>query len=109
VALERLDDVASGGIFLVMEGGQFVWPGIEKGFTRTMTFHDSAPLSMETLELQPLVLQINGFLTDEEASKVVERSRDHVKPSGVTMSDADKARGKKNTAGDRNGLAAAGL
>jgi hypothetical protein len=32
-----------------------------------LSFHDSPPLAMETLELRPLILQINGFLTDAEA------------------------------------------
>ena len=38
--ISRLID-GGGELFLLMEGGTWVWPGIEKGFVRELTFHES--------------------------------------------------------------------
>jgi prolyl 4-hydroxylase len=96
VPVADVQEVARGGLFLLYEGGQFIWPGIEKGYMREVTIHDRA-LTIETLELQPLILSIDGFLASEEVAKVVSVAEPRVKPSGVTMNDADRKAGKKNS------------
>jgi prolyl 4-hydroxylase len=98
--ISRLIDGGGGGrggeLFLLMEGGAWVWPGIEKGFVRELTFHDRA-LKMVTLELQPLIVSIDGFLTETEVATVIQKAGPHVRPSGVTMNDRDRAAGRKNS------------
>ena len=94
--VSTLGHLTQGGIFLLMEGGAFVWPGIEKGFVRRLTFHDRE-LNMETLELQPLILSIDGFISDGEVDTIIKESEPRVAPSGVTMNDRDRAAGKKNS------------
>jgi hypothetical protein len=94
--VEGVDEVARGGLFLLYEGGQFVWPGVEKGFKRQVQIYDRS-LTIETLELKPLILSVDGFLSSEEVDRVVEVAGPRVKPSGVTMNDADRKAGKKNS------------
>ena len=50
-AVDSIEEVAAhGGLFLMFEGGQFIWPGIEKGYRRELKIYDRE-LTIETLEL----------------------------------------------------------
>ena len=63
-----------GGMFLVFEGGQFIWPGVRLGFRRTINLPGPSRGSggffgggsniknvvLETKSLQPLVLEVSG-------------------------------------------------
>eukprot|EP01052_Picozoa_sp_SAG31_P049022 SAG31_NODE_10542_length_1126_cov_1.765336_1_plen_209_part_00 len=78
-------------IFLLFEGGQFIWPGVEVGHRRPVLIHDRQ-MVLETLSLQPLILSIDGLLSDEETSLVISNSVAHMAPSKVTMADHDKGK-----------------
>lgn len=78
-------------IFLLFEGGQFIWPGIELGYQRHVVIHDRAVV-LETVALQPLILSIDGLLSDDETSLVISSSEKHMAPSQVTMADHDKGK-----------------
>ena len=96
VAVRSETALAEGGLFLLFEGGQWIWPGVRPGFKRELAIHDRAVV-METLELEPLILQVDGFLAPTEATAVINAAAPNVRPSGVTMNDADRKAGKKNS------------
>ena len=83
---------AHGVLFLLFEGGQFIWPGIALGHRRPAIIHDQEVI-LETLALKPLILSIDGLLTEDETTRVIESSRPHMGPSKVTMADHDKGKG----------------
>ena len=122
-AVEGLEGaLEAGGVFLVFEGGQFIWPGIEIGFERRVSLapsesrsssvrdqqrgrsssHRSLSSSSEggkeviirTLALQPLVVEIDDFLSDEECDHVIAEATPHMAKSKVALMDKDK--GKKD-------------
>lgn len=82
------------GIIIIMEGGQWVWPGIREGFIRKIPLEDDTKefATLETLSLNPLVLSVDGFLTDEECNFIQETAAPMMKYSGVTLMDKDKGR-----------------
>ncbi|CAE7467963.1 P4H4, partial [Symbiodinium microadriaticum] len=55
---------------LVFEGGAFVYPGIDLGFTRTIAVSDGQ-LDLVTLSMRPLVISIDGFLRAAEYDQIV--------------------------------------
>ena len=118
-AVEGLEGaLEAGGVFLVFEGGQFIWPGIEIGFERRVSLapsesrsssvrdqqrgrsssHRSLSSSSEggkeviirTLALQPLVVEIEQFLSIEECNHVIAEATPHMAQSKVALMDKDK-------------------
>ncbi|RQM22976.1 hypothetical protein B5M09_005759 [Aphanomyces astaci] len=78
------------GIAYVMEGGQFVWPGIRIGHKRVIpNLHGLGDVVLETLEMTPLVFAVTEFLTNDEIDVILDLSMDHLAPSGVTHNDDD--------------------
>jgi prolyl 4-hydroxylase len=123
-AVEGLEGaLEAGGVFLVFEGGQFIWPGIEIGFERRVSLapsesrsssvrdqqrgrsssHRSLSSSSEggkeviirTLALQPLVVEIEQFLSIEECNHVIAEATPHMAQSKVALMDKDKGRGDR--------------
>ena len=82
-----------GGIAIVFEGGQWIWPGVMVGFERTISVGDKS-VTLETMALQPLVLSVTNFLSQEECDHVIGQSEPHMAPSQVSFMDKDK--GKTN-------------
>jgi len=80
------------GMFLLTEGGQWVWPGVHRGFKRTIALDDNNNATLETLSLEPLVLSVEGFLTVEECDLIQEKAAPKMKYSSVTLMDKDKGR-----------------
>mmetsp|Transcript_6548 Transcript_6548/g.9624 ORF Transcript_6548/g.9624 Transcript_6548/m.9624 type:complete len:479 (+) Transcript_6548:97-1533(+) len=82
------------GILVLMEGGQWVWPGIREGYIRKVKLDDEKNefATLETLSLHPLVLSVEGFLTDEECNYIQETASPMMKYSDVTLMDKDKGR-----------------
>ncbi len=68
----------------------FRWDGVEVGHTRKLKLPDGTTWVMETLALQPLVLRVDNFLTDDECDRIVALARPRLKGS-LVMGDASKA------------------
>jgi prolyl 4-hydroxylase len=92
------------GMVLVYEGGQFMWPGVNVGFKRTANLYSLMPVrspdmgnkqqivTLETLSLVPLVLSVEGFLSDDECDHIKRRAEPLMEYSQVTLMDKDAGR-----------------
>jgi prolyl 4-hydroxylase len=79
---------------LLMEGGQFVWPGVKVGHLQTKVVGNKT-LELETLSLQPLVLSIRNFLEPDECALIVKLADGRMHNSGVSHMDKDKGKAAK--------------
>jgi prolyl 4-hydroxylase len=80
------------GMFLLLEGGQWVWPGVRKGFVRHVRLDETRNATIETLSTHPLVFSVDGFLSHEECDWIRERAKPQMRQSGVSLMDHDKGR-----------------
>jgi prolyl 4-hydroxylase len=80
------------GMFLVLQGGQWIWPGVRKGFERNITLGLNETATLETLSLHPLVLSVKGFLSDDECTFIQSKAEPSMEYSEVTLMDHDKGR-----------------
>lgn len=92
------------GTLLVFEGGQFMWPGVKIGFERPVSLYDIMPYGdpemvmpkqvvlLKTLSLVPLVLAVEGFLTDKECNHIQDKADPRIEYSGVVLMDHDQGR-----------------
>jgi prolyl 4-hydroxylase len=88
------------GLSLAFEGGQFIWPGVEIGFSRRVnvtspTSSWKRSLELKTLSMVPLVIAVSSFLTESECAHIIGFSAPNMAASGVSLMDKDK--GKKAT------------
>lgn len=82
-----------GRVLLLIEGGQFVFPGVRVGHVQIV---DGKRL--ETLSLQPLLFRVDGFLSADECAhciSLVDSNMDRMHDSGVVKMDKDKSKGTK--------------
>lgn len=103
---KSVSDLSSsdGSLVLVMEGGQFIWPGIEAGFERSIRFlpykaeqgEPELALTMITKSLDPLVVEVSQFLTEEKATYIIDRTKPHVQKSPVSHMDHDVGKPDSN-------------
>lgn len=91
VRLGSAAEVSQSGLVLVIEGGQWYWPPVRKGFTRQV----GDGLELETLSVQPVVFRVRGFLREEEVEQVVALGQGHMKASPVSLMDKDKGKAAK--------------
>lgn len=78
------------GLYLIFEGGVFMWPGVRKGFVRQ---HPNLPLTIRTLSVMPLVLEVEeDFINPSEISLIKTLSEPQMKSSGVSLMDKDKGK-----------------
>ena len=99
---EILKKVQESGVLVLFEGGQWIWPGIAKGFRRqvrldfvpTMGYNaiEERNVTLVTLSLTPLVLSVEGFLSDEECNYIQEMATPRMRYSDVTLMDHDQGR-----------------
>ena len=89
---ESIQHIAELGMFLLFEGGQWIWPGVRKGYRRTIDIGPDRNATLETLSLYPLVLSVDGFLSEEECDYVKQAAAPTMKYSEVTLMDHDKGR-----------------
>ncbi|KAL7571316.1 hypothetical protein ACA910_007637 [Epithemia clementina (nom. ined.)] len=102
------------GVVLIFQGGQFLWPGVRVGFERrnvrllemggpddpTNSNHDNdndttnntTTVTITTLSLKPLVVSIQGFLSDDECTYIQEMAQPSLQYSGVVLMDHDQGR-----------------
>jgi len=93
-----LRTIAASGMMVVVQGGNWVWPGVREGFRRTIELafppssDESRNITIETLSLRPLVLSVEGFLTEDECDHIAEKAGPSMKYSSVSLKDADRGR-----------------
>ncbi|KAG7368890.1 2(OG)-Fe(II) oxygenase superfamily protein [Nitzschia inconspicua] len=87
-----IDELFSLGMFLVMEGGQWVWPGVRKGFVRQIQLDETHNATLKTLSVRPLVFSVDGFLEDDECDWIQVTAEPHMTQSGVSLMDRDKGK-----------------
>ena len=91
------------GLLVVMRGGQWLWPGVRIGFIRTIDLSlvpglpkgrtaEKRNVTLETLSLRPLVLSVEGFLTDEECDTIQEVATPNIRYSDVVLKDVDEGK-----------------
>jgi len=92
------------GTTLLFQGGQFLWPGVRIGFKREIALYSIMPardpipkdtnwtVTLETLSLTPLVLSVEGFLSESECQHIREVAEPTMKYSGVVLHDSDAGR-----------------
>lgn len=91
------------GMLLVYQGGQFLWPGVRIGFKREIPLYSIIPgrdpidkgnwtVVLETLSLTPLVISVQGFLSEDECIHIREVAEPSMQYSGVVLHDADEGR-----------------
>jgi len=101
----QMDGLVQVGMVMLFQGGQFIWPGVEIGFQRTIDLYNIIPgagpdilgkkqrkATLETLSLEPLVFSVEGFLDDYECDFFEEAAAPTMKYSEVTLMDADQGR-----------------
>lgn len=93
-ALESANDIktAPDNIALVFEGGQWVWPGIDEGYVRTVTLDGQNPINIETMSFKPLLYMVKSFFSDEECDHAINKANPHMIQSPVSLMDHDKGK-----------------
>eukprot|EP00978_Attheya_sp_CCMP212_P001221 scaffold2550_cov48-Attheya_sp.AAC.4 len=91
-------------VLVICNGGVWVWPGVRVGYERAVDLYSIMPgqpvtsaemkrkkttVTLQTLSLQPLILSVKGFLSEEECDHVQEKAEPHVRYSGVSHMDKD--------------------
>ena len=82
---------------VVMEGGQWIWPPGEPGTVRELPnlARPGTTTRIVTLSLTPLVVEVENFLSPDEAAHIVSRAKPHMAKSGVALKDADVGKAAK--------------
>lgn len=97
-----MSNIIASGMIIVTQGGNWVWPGVREGFQRNVSLSSSSGttkslnVTIETLSMKPLVLSIQGFLTDEECDHIAEKAAPNMQYSGVTLKDNDIGKAANN-------------
>lgn len=100
----EMEGLVQMGMVLLFQGGQFIWPGVEIGFKRTIDLYTVMPggspsfgnkhrsATLETISLKPLVFSVEGFLDDDECDFFQKEAAPTLAYSEVTLMDIDKGR-----------------
>lgn len=100
---EACNDLKTHGMVILMEGGKWIWPGVQIGFKRNIdlvtgysSITDGAPerntAEVETLSLKPLVLSVKNFITESECDHIQDIALPRMEYSSVTLMDKDAGR-----------------
>jgi prolyl 4-hydroxylase len=92
VGTSSIEALKQAGMFLVFQGGQWIWPGVRKGFLRQIRLDEGQNATLETLSLHPLVLSVKGFLTMDECNEIQTQAGPTIQYSAVSLMDADAGR-----------------
>jgi len=92
--LVRLEEVMSHRLFVIMDGGQWLWPGVEVGHKQPVhgVFVNQKQIYLETLSLVPLVFGLDGFLAHHECDHIIAKGGPNVEASPVALMDHDKGK-----------------
>jgi len=80
------------GLLLVFEGGNFLWPGVEVGFSRKIGIVEGGEdlqLELITRSLQPLMIEVSSFLDAPECKHIIDKASPHIAKSAVSHMDHD--------------------
>jgi len=82
----------SGELLLLSIGGRFIWPGVRVGFRRPIPDLPNN-VSLVTLSVVPLVLEVSGdFTSPEESDYIVGKAGPNMARSDVVKMDKDRGR-----------------
>lgn len=90
----RVEKVGTAALCL-FEGGQFIWPPARVGSKRSVALPDGRSATIKTLSVEPIVLEVDNFLSASEAAHIREAAEPHLKKSGVALKDADRGKAAK--------------
>lgn len=96
--VETMKKIFNHGLLVLVEGGNWIWPGIKIGFKRKIDLETGYPskgkttIEMETLSMKPLVLSVPGFILEDECDHIIDVSGKHMEYSSVSLMDHDKGR-----------------
>eukprot|EP00009_Paramoeba_aestuarina_P000323 CAMPEP_0201513324 /NCGR_PEP_ID=MMETSP0161_2-20130828/5394_1 /ASSEMBLY_ACC=CAM_ASM_000251 /TAXON_ID=180227 /ORGANISM="Neoparamoeba aestuarina, Strain SoJaBio B1-5/56/2" /LENGTH=398 /DNA_ID=CAMNT_0047909481 /DNA_START=155 /DNA_END=1348 /DNA_ORIENTATION=+ len=89
--IDSFDEVLEHSVFVIVEGGQFLWPGVRVGFRRTVDVAGiDREISMETLSLHPLIFEISNFFDDNVLDFLYNEAHDKMQQSPVAKKDGDQ-------------------
>lgn len=82
---------------LMMEGGQWLWPPVEVGYAHSLPDLTAPGVTTRvvTLSFQPLIVEIENFLSPGENQHMIRRAAPHMAKSGVALKDADVGKAAK--------------
>mmetsp|Transcript_15900 Transcript_15900/g.23249 ORF Transcript_15900/g.23249 Transcript_15900/m.23249 type:complete len:464 (+) Transcript_15900:3-1394(+) len=93
------------GMVILMEGGNWLWPGVRIGFKRQVDLltgytgtgtSKSSPetqtLEVETLSIIPLVLSVKKFISESECDHIQDLATPNIQYSEVVLMDQDKGK-----------------
>ena len=98
---QAADDTGASAVmpFTVVEGGQWMWPGVRRGFVQNATIatgltngessSSTVMVQLETLALQPLVFRVRNFLRLEERDAIIALAQGKMGSSPVSHMDHD--------------------
>jgi prolyl 4-hydroxylase len=94
--LNSAEDVLGASTLFIIEGGQFIWPGVRVGFTQKLTqlpgMEEGQVAEIVTLSLRPLVFEVCNFLKDEECTHIIDLAQSRMHISKVVHNDADRGK-----------------
>jgi len=93
-----LVSLGRGAALWLYTGGQFIWPGVRIGHTIEVPIPIQGPdgspsgdhkmVTLTTRSLRPVVLELSGFLTDDECAFIRNYASSRMVPSGLAMMDS---------------------
>jgi prolyl 4-hydroxylase len=102
---EACNDLKMHGMVILMEGGNWIWPGVRLGFKRNIDLLTGYSIisdgewtperntaEIETLSLKPLVLSVKNFITETECDHIQDIAQPRMEYSSVTLMDKDAGR-----------------
>jgi prolyl 4-hydroxylase len=87
--LESAEQLLANQVFLLLEGGVYVRPGVRIGHAQQVVAEDGRPLEVVTQSLTPLIFSIKDFLTADDCSHVIEKASGIMFNSPVVNMDKD--------------------
>lgn len=90
--LSSAKEAEDAALIFVVEGGQWYWPPLRKGFVRKL---HGTNLSLETLSVQPVIFRVQGFLREHECEEIVNLGKGRMFSSPVSLMDKDKGKAAK--------------
>lgn len=84
------------GVFLLIEGGQYIRPGVAVGHRQRIELCPGESAELETVSLTPLVFSIENFLSAEECEHVISEAAAKMFNSPVAQMDADVGKASSN-------------
>merc|ERR1711920_539126 len=93
--LETIEQLLRSTCLFLFEGGVWVWPAVEVGYSRQLRgLHGLTErvVNLTTLSLFPRVLLASDFLTEQEAQLIIDRADGHMFKSGVSLKAKDQGK-----------------